>query len=81
MWLDHARALGHAAEAIRGGEDIAAATATATAAILDAGFATVDYVAVRAAANLQPVVTYDGNQRILAAAWLGDVRLIDNMAV
>ena len=75
------RALGHAAEAIRGGEDIAAATATATAAILDAGFATVDYVAVRAAANLQPAVTYDGNQRILAAAWLGDVRLIDNIAV
>ena len=72
------RALGQAAEAIRGGEDMAAATATATAAILGAGFAKVDYVAVRAAASLEPAEKYDGNQRILAAAWLGDVRLIDN---
>ena len=62
-------------------ENIAAATATATAAILGAGFAKVDYLAVRAAVNLQPAGTYDGNQRILAAAWLGDVRLIDNLAV
>jgi pantoate--beta-alanine ligase len=72
------RALGQAAEAIRGGEDMAVATATATAAILGAGFAKVDYVAVRAAASLEPAEKYDGNQRILAAAWLGDVRLIDN---
>ena len=72
------RALGQAAEAIRGGEDMAAATATATAAILGAGFAKVDYVAGRAAASLEPAEKYDGNQRILAAAWLGDVRLIDN---
>jgi pantoate--beta-alanine ligase len=72
------RALGQAAEAIRGGEDMAAATATATAAILDAGFAKVDYVAVRAAASLEPAEKYDGNQRVLAAAWLGNVRLIDN---
>ena len=72
------RALGQAAEAIRGGEDMAVATATATAAILGAGFAKVDYVAVRAAASLEPAEKYDGNQRILAAAWLGNVRLIDN---
>ena len=72
------RALGQAAEAIRGGEDMAVATATATAAILDAGFAKVDYVAVRAAASLEPAEKYDGNQRVLAAAWLGNVRLIDN---
>jgi pantoate--beta-alanine ligase len=75
------RALGAAAEAIRGGADIAAATGTATAAILDAGFAKVDYVAVRGAANLEPAEKYDGNQRILGAAWLGRVRLIDNLAI
>jgi pantothenate synthetase len=30
---------------------------------------------------LQPATLHDGNQRILAAAWLGDVRLIDNREI
>jgi pantoate--beta-alanine ligase len=74
-------AIGEAAKAIAGGADIAAAAHEAAQAILEAGFAKVDYVAVRDAASLQPAPLHDGGQRILAAAWLGNVRLIDNMAV
>ena len=67
-----------AAEAIAGGADITAAIEAASSAVLEAGFAKVDYVAVRDAVSLEPAGKYDGSQRILAAAWLGDVRLIDN---
>lgn len=74
-------ALRQAAEEIASGADITAATDAATGAILEAGFAKVDYVAVRDAASLQPATPNDGNQRILAAAWLGDVRLIDNREI
>lgn len=47
------------------------------------GFKTVDYVAVRDAHTLQPVsaVSTDTQLRVLAAAWLGTTRLIDNVAV
>ncbi len=61
------------------------ATAVATAAVLKAGFAKVDYIACRDAASLTPIpdgkpVT-PGSLRLLAAAWLGRTRLIDNIAV
>ena len=50
--------------------------------LLEAGFAAVDYLTVRDALTLQPV---DGGKppaaRVLAAARLGDTRLIDNVAV
>ena len=75
------QALGQAAEAIAGGADITAAIEAASSAVLEAGFVKVDYVAVRDAVSLEPAGKYDGSQRILAAAWLGDVRLIDNLAV
>ncbi|MEE2759926.1 MAG: pantoate--beta-alanine ligase [Pseudomonadota bacterium] len=74
-------ALARAASAIRNGDDIAGATGAAEAEILDAGFAKVDYVAARDAASLEPAETFDGNLRLLGAAWLGEVRLIDNLAV
>ncbi len=52
-------------------------------ALLQAGFSHVDYVAVRRAVDLgvfaDGVVNAPG--RILAAAWLGRTRLIDNLAV
>ena len=55
----------------------------AYAALLKAGFDRVDYVAVRRADDLaafrEGVV--DAPARILAAAWLGKTRLIDNLAV
>jgi len=55
----------------------------AHAALLKAGFERVDYVAIRRADDLAPFRDgiVDGPARILAAAWLGRTRLIDNMAV
>ena len=65
------------------GESVAAVEAAAAAALLDAGFASVDYVAIRVADDLRPFANdvVDAPARILAAAWLGKTRLIDNMAV
>jgi len=55
----------------------------AYAALLKAGFDRVDYVAIRHAEDLTPFRNdiVDAPARILAAAWLGKTRLIDNMAV
>lgn len=74
------RALATAAEAIAAGADSEAALAAARAALADAGFEAVDYVALRDAASLGPV--RDGAPaRLLAAARIDGVRLIDNLAV
>ena len=56
---------------------------TAEQALLAAGFDRVDYVAVRRADDLSPFEAgvAGGPGRILTAAWLGQTRLIDNMAV
>ena len=57
----------------------------ATDALLAAGFRAIDYVAVCDADTLQPIAAIDPasdrSARILAAAWLGEARLIDNIAV
>jgi len=57
----------------------------ATDALLSAGFRAVDYVVVCDADSLQPLVSFDPKARrparVLAAAWLGPARLIDNVAV
>jgi pantoate--beta-alanine ligase len=53
----------------------------ARADILAAGFAKVDYVAVREAETLrEPEAASSRPLRVLAAAWLGKTRLIDNVA-
>jgi len=49
--------------------------------LLDAGFASVDYVELRNAHTLQPLTEYQSPARILAAATLGTTRLIDNVPV
>lgn len=67
-------------KAVRNGAPIADAEAEAARHLIAAGFTVVDYVAVRDADTLAPV-TNVSNARILAAAWLGKTRLIDNMAV
>ncbi|MFN4090483.1 MAG: pantoate--beta-alanine ligase [Alphaproteobacteria bacterium] len=67
------------AEAVRAGSDAEAAGAEARRALEAGGFSAVDYVELRDGASLGP--PGDGPRRILAAAWLGDVRLIDNLAV
>ncbi|WP_396593601.1 pantoate--beta-alanine ligase [Brevundimonas sp. R86498] len=55
----------------------------ACAALLKAGFDRIDYVAVRRADDLGvfPDAVVDAPARILAAAWIGKTRLIDNLAV
>lgn len=62
---------------------LAAVEREAYAELLKAGFERVDYVAVRRADDLAAFANgvVDAPARILAAAWLGKTRLIDNMAV
>ena len=68
---------------IAAGADVPVALAQAARALADAGFDPVDYVELRSELDLQPlaVVSRGTPARLLAAAWLGDVRLIDGMAV
>jgi pantoate--beta-alanine ligase len=53
----------------------------AKAAIEAAGFDRVEYLELRAAEDLSPLAALDRPARLLAAAWLGDTRLIDNLEV
>jgi pantoate--beta-alanine ligase len=66
---------------LRAGTAIVDVEAQSFTAIAQAGFACVDYAAVRDAETLQPIEALTKPARILAAAWLGKTRLIDNMAV
>jgi pantoate--beta-alanine ligase len=45
------------------------------------GFTRVEYVSLRNADTLAPLKHYEAPARLLAAAWLGKTRLIDNIAV
>jgi pantoate--beta-alanine ligase len=70
-----------AIKAARSGDAIADVEAEAARHIAAAGFTSVDYIAIRDAETLQPIADLSRPARILAAAWLGKTRLIDNMAV
>jgi pantoate--beta-alanine ligase len=63
------------------GAPIGEVQATAETALRTAGFASVDYVAIRDAETLAKVDNLTRPARILAAAKVGATRLIDNMAV
>jgi pantoate--beta-alanine ligase len=82
--LDVARQLNvvlrQAAAALAAGTDESSVTAKAAAALLEAGFDRVDYVAAREKLTLAPW-RRDSEGRLLAAAWLGKTRLIDNVEV
>lgn len=73
------RAMTGAAEAIRRGVPAGRALASARAALLAAGFSAVEYLEVRDGESLGPAT--GAPARILAAAVLGGVRLIDNIPV
>ncbi|ACL99915.1 pantoate--beta-alanine ligase [Cereibacter sphaeroides] len=75
------RAMQAAAEAMRGGRSVPEALAEARAAVLAAGFETVDYLELRTADLLLPMERLQGEGRLLAAATLDGVRLIDNIPV
>ncbi len=73
------RALGAAADSIAAGDPIAGALLEARRRLSEAGFTPIDYVALVDADTLQDVPVAKGSLRLLAAAWLGRTRLIDNL--
>ncbi|MBK1634308.1 pantoate--beta-alanine ligase [Rhodovulum adriaticum] len=75
------RALQQAAGAIGDGVPVAQALAAARDAVLAGGFASVDYIDLRAADSLVPLDVLDRPARLLAAAHLDGVRLIDNLGL
>ncbi len=75
------QALRAAAARLKAGEAAAPVLRAATEAIEESGFARVEYLELRAAADLMPLTRADTRARLLVAAWLGGVRLIDNIEV
>ena len=75
------RAMNEGSRRILAGEDVQTALGEARNAILSAGFSEVDYVALVDADSLEPLEEAGSNMRLLAAARLGNVRLIDNIPV
>ena len=61
--------------------DLRATEGAAVEALYEAGFNHVDYVAIRDAATLEHITTFERPGRILAAAKIGKTRLIDNMSI
>lgn len=74
-------ALRAAATALAGGAPVEPTLDAARAALLAAGFASVDYVALVDPDTLAPLAMLDGPARLLAAARLGTTRLLDTLAV
>jgi pantoate--beta-alanine ligase len=72
--------LQQAAEKIRGGINQQTATRAASRSLTTLGFK-VDYVTARNAETLAVPQSADEPLRLIAAAWLGKTRLIDNIAV
>jgi pantoate--beta-alanine ligase len=70
-----------AAEAIRSGMSVSKAMKAARIDVLAAGFEEVEYIELRSAAMLERVTALDAPARLLAAARIGGVRMIDNIAV
>jgi pantoate--beta-alanine ligase len=68
------------AAAMAAGADEASAIGAARHALAEAGFDKVDYVQARESLTLAPW-RHDRNGRLLAAAWLGKTRLIDNVEI
>jgi pantoate--beta-alanine ligase len=69
------------ASRVHSGEALSAAETAGQTALLEAGFDSVDYVAIREAETLENIESLLRPARILAAAKVGGTRLIDNIAV
>lgn len=67
--------------AVRGGASIAETEVNGKLRLTEAGFSIVDYFAIRDANTFDQINDLSRSARLLAAAWLGKTRLIDNMAV
>ncbi|WP_212525188.1 pantoate--beta-alanine ligase [Actibacterium sp. MT2.3-13A] len=74
-------AMTRAAERLGSGADPETALAEARAAILEGGYAEVEYLELRAEDGLAPLAAPDRPARLLAAAWLDGIRLIDNIQI
>jgi pantoate--beta-alanine ligase len=75
------RVLGETASALRSGGDVRKALTAGKRSLTAAGFK-VDYLELRNALTLAPVSEGEGGpRRLLAAAYLGKTRLIDNIAI
>lgn len=74
-------ALQEMAEGLQAGGQASDLGAVARARLLAAGFSGVDYIDLRACDDLSLLETPTREARLLAAAWLAGVRLIDNIAV
>lgn len=75
------RIMQDAAAALRAGKAMEPELEKARAAILAAGFRSIEYLELRSVDGLKPVASFEDGARMLFAGWLGDVRLIDNIAV
>jgi pantoate--beta-alanine ligase len=75
------RAMLAAAAGIQGSTPVDMALEEARAAILAAGYADVEYIELRTSKGLKPATDLSQPTRLLAAAMLDGVRLIDNIAV
>ncbi|MEM7225738.1 MAG: pantoate--beta-alanine ligase [Pseudomonadota bacterium] len=75
------RVLGDLAKRLAAGVPAASALDAGRARLKDAGFDPIDYLELRAADDLALLERAERPARVFAAAWLGSVRLIDNMAV
>jgi len=73
--------LSEAAAKVEAGEPFTVVTAAAMADLSSAGFTKVDYVEIRDARTLGATTSPGRPLRVLAAAYLGKTRLIDNVAV
>ncbi len=74
-------AMSRAVADIRAGQSDRMAIREAAEAVRAAGFDRVEYIELRDAGTLMPSDDPTRPRRMLAAAWLGGVRLIDNIAV
>lgn len=70
-----------AAEKLAAGAEAAPLLAAARETLGRAGFGEVEYIELRSEASLAPLARASEPARLLAAVWLGQVRLIDNVAV
>ncbi|MEW5421493.1 pantoate--beta-alanine ligase [Amorphus sp. 3PC139-8] len=75
------RTLADAADRIARGESTDLVLAEVRDRIVAAGYSEVEYLELRAEADLAPLDKADRPARLLVAAWLGGVRLIDNVKV
>jgi pantoate--beta-alanine ligase len=70
-----------ARDAILGGGSVPAALRHGKQSLVDAGFLRIDYLALVDAATLEPLDQPAGEMRLIAAAVMGNTRLIDNLAI